>query len=73
MRYFTWRGSLPIEYVVSVVSSTMLMAGLSAMSKGHGRVERAILEALKWDKRRDNRGMLGYGADCHRASAPPWL
>jgi hypothetical protein len=30
------------------------------MSKGHGRVERLILEALKW--KRGNRGMLCLGA-----------
>jgi hypothetical protein len=33
------------------------------MSRGHGRVERAILEALRWDKRRANRGRLGFGGD----------
>jgi hypothetical protein len=33
------------------------------MSKGHGLIERLVLEALKWNRRRVNRGMFCMGAD----------
>lgn len=39
------------------------MVGLLTMSRGHGRVERVILETLKWDRKTDNRGVFSLGND----------
>jgi hypothetical protein len=33
------------------------------MSKGHGKVERAILEALRWDRLSAHQGRFSMGAD----------
>jgi hypothetical protein len=36
---------------------------IAVMSKGYGRIERAILDALEWDKRVAHRGMFYVGTD----------
>jgi hypothetical protein len=37
------------------------------MSRGHGRVERLILEALRWDRLSARQGKFSMGADAGTA------